>query len=309
MISETYQLWDDREDVKLTTFLHAVTPVPELQKKRPAVIVIPGGAYLDCARNGGEGDTIAYTFAVDGFQTFLLEYSVKLYAPEGKTLFPAQLLDFGKAILFIREHAEEWYVDVDKISIIGFSAGGHLCAMLGTTWHTDFLSGYFHVDPSVFKPLCVMSIYGVLDYVNWWETRKPEEDFFSYVFGSRNPDKELLKQYSPVYLVNENTPPFFLAAARDDTLVPAIETLDMAVALHKAGIPYELYMFENGDHGFSLGRDFFKPWALEDAHACAVWVPLAKTFLMHQVNPETAENEKEVFKRITETLPPPPTRK
>lgn len=303
MISDTYQLWDDREDVKLTTFLHAVPPIPEMHTPRPAVLVIPGGAYIDCLRNGGEADTIAYNFAIDGFQTFILQYSVKTTAPEGKTLFPAQLLDYGKAIMFIREHAEEWCVDVEKISIIGFSAGGHLCAMVGTTWHTDLLSGYFHEDPKVFKPLCVMAIYGVLDYVNWYETRTPEEDYFSYVFGSRDPDKELLAQYSPVNLVTENTPPFFLAAARDDTLVPAIETLDMALALHKAGIPYELYMCENGDHAFSLGRDFFEPWALEKRHACATWVLLAKTFLMHQISPETAKNEKEVFKKIAALMP------
>ena len=302
MISDTYQLWEDREDVKLTTFLHAVPPVPEMQTPRPAVLVIPGGAYIDCLRNGGEADTIAYSFAIDGFQTFILQYSVKTTAPEGKTLFPAQILDYGKAILFIREHAKEWCVDVNKISIIGFSAGGHLCGMIGTTWHTDLLSGYFHEDPKVFKPLCVMSICGVLDYENWWENT-PEEDYFSYVFGSRDPDRELLKKYSPVNLVNDNTPPFFLAAARDDTLVPAIETLDMAMALHKAGIPYELYMCENGDHAFSLGRDFFKPWAQQDVHACAAWVPLAKTFLMHQISPETAENEKEVFRKIASLMP------
>ena len=133
--------------------------------------------------------------------------------------------------------------------------------------------------------------------------RSPEEDYFSYVFGSRDPDRELLKQYSPVNLVTEHTPPFFLAAARDDTLVPAIETLDMAMALHKAGIPYELYMCENGDHAFSLGRDVFEPWAKEKTHACAAWVPLAKTFLMHQINPETAEGEKEVWKKLTQILP------
>ena len=95
MISETYQLWDDREDVKLTTFLHAGSPIPEIRRKRPAVLVIPGGAYLDCLRNGAEADTIAYTFAMDGFHTFVLQYSVKTTAPEGKTIVSAQLLDYG----------------------------------------------------------------------------------------------------------------------------------------------------------------------------------------------------------------------
>ena len=299
MISETYTLWEDRDDVKLTTFLHAmISPRP-----RPAIIVVPGGAYIDCRRDGAEADTIAYNFAMDGFQTFILQYSVQTTAPEGKTLFPAQLLDLGKAILFIREHAKEWCVDVEKISIIGFSAGGHLCSMLGTTWHTDLLSGYFHEDPTVFKPLCVMSIYGVLDYENWWDTRTEEEDYFTYVFGSRDPDRELLKKYSPVNLVTEKTVPFFLAAARDDTLVPAIETLEMALALHKAGISYELFMCDYGDHAFSLGRDVFEPWALEKRHACWAWVPLAKTFLMHQISPETADGEKEVFQKLMGLLP------
>ena len=307
MITETYQLWEDREDVKLYTFLHSAGIATEMKKPRPAIIICPGGAYFECGHNNGDGDPIAYSFAADGYQAFVLEYSVKARAPQEKTLFPAQLLDLGKAILLIREHAEEWCVDVDKISVIGFSAGGHLVGMLGTTWHTDLLSGYFHVDASVFKPLCVLSIYGVLDYVRAVEVAKPEEDFFTHVLGSKRPDVELLKQHSPVYLVTENAPPFFLATARDDFLVPAVETLDMAMALNKAKVPYELHVFENGDHGFCLGRDPYEPWKLESAHACAAWVPLAKTFLMHQISPETAENEKEVFGKLFASMPPMPS--
>ena len=177
MITETYQLWEDREDVKLYTFLHSAGMATQLKKPRPAIIICPGGAYFECGHNNGDGDPIAYSFCADGYQSFVLEYSVAARAPQEKTLFPAQLLDLGKAILLIREHAEEWCVDVDKISVIGFSAGGHLCAMLGTTWHTGLLSGYFHVDASLFKPLCVLSIYGVLDYVRAVEVAKPEEEW------------------------------------------------------------------------------------------------------------------------------------
>ena len=305
MFTESYQLWEDREDVKLYTFLHSAGMATQLKKPRPAIIICPGGAYFECGHNNGDGDPIAYSFCADGYQSFVLEYSVAARAPQEKTLFPAQLLDLGKAILLIREHAEEWCVDVDKISVIGFSAGGHLCAMLGTTWHTGLLSDYFHVDASLFKPLCVLSIYGVLDYVRAVEVAKPEEDFFTHVLGSKRPDVELLKQHSPVYLVNENTPPFFIAAARDDFLVPAIESIDMAQALHNAKRPYELHIFENGDHGFCLGRDPYEPWKLESTHACAAWVPLAKTFLMHQISPETAENEKEVFGKLAASMPNP----
>lgn len=303
MICETYQLWKDREDVTLTSFLHA--PSPLAKGLRPAIIVLPGGAYFEASRNNEDGDPIAYMFAADGMQAFVLEYSVKAKAPEGKTLFPAQLIDLGKAILLIREHAEEWQIDVDKISVIGFSAGGHLAALLGTLWHTDILSGFFHEDPKVFKPLCVLSIYGVLDYVRAVEVAREEEDYFTHVFGNRRPPVEQLKEYSPISLVTENAPPFFLATARDDGLVPAVETLDMAMMLNEKKIPYELHVFENGDHGFCLGNDHFEPWAQEKNMACAEWVPLAKTFLMHQINPQTAEGEKGLFGKLMAMMAPP----
>ena len=66
-----------------------------------------------------------------------------------------------------------------------------------------------------------------------------------------------------------------------------------------------LHIFENGDHGFCLGRDPYEPWKLESVHACTAWVPLAKTFLMHQISPETAENEKEVFGKLAASMPNP----
>ncbi|MDR4946118.1 MBL fold metallo-hydrolase [Neobacillus cucumis] len=127
-------------------------------------MVCPGGAYMVCPRHGNEGDPVAMAFAIDGYQSFVLEYSVAERAPKGKTLFPAQVIDLGKAIKTIREHADEWCVDVDKISIIGFSAGAHLCGMYATTWSEPLLAETFGVDSSVFKPLSAMLIYGLLDY-------------------------------------------------------------------------------------------------------------------------------------------------
>ena len=69
----------------------------------------------------------------------------------------------------------------------------------------------------------------------------------------------------------------------------------MALALQKAGIPYELHMFEHGDHGFSLGRHLVDTYRSDKAHACAAWVPMAKTFLLHHAAPETAQYEKNPF--------------
>ena len=300
---ETIKLWPDRDDVELTTFLTMPDPfIPEPEPK-PAVIVVPGGAYETCWRHGTEGDPVAMTFAADGYQAFVLEYSVSARAPKGKTLFPAQLLDFGKAILTIREHAEEWCVDVDRISIIGFSAGGHLCGTLATRWNDGLLAETFGVPAEVFKPCVAMLIYPIADYVVQKQFEKENKGKTPFdlthsdlvVFGTTEPDEKTLADASPARHVTSDCPPVFLAAAKDDGLITAENTLLMAMALHKAGVPYEMHMFEYGDHGFSLGRHMFEAYRTDKAHACKEWLPMAKTFLLHHVAPETAEFEQNIF--------------
>lgn len=301
---ETFKIWEGRDDVELTAFLTMPDPFFPNPVKKPAVIVCPGGAYINCPRHGTEGDTVAMTFAADGYQGFVLEYSVLDRAPEGKTLFPNQLLDFGKAILMIREHADEWCVDVDRISIIGFSAGAHLCGMLAATWHNGLLSDYFHQEPEVFRPLSAVCIYGLFDYVYQNEFNRNQggnpnpmlpSDLCTHVFGCSVPDRSEEEKYSPYYQVSEKTCPIFMAAAIDDGMVPAVQSVRMAEKLQQTGVPYELHMFQYGDHGFSLGRNLSEPFREELAHACAAWVPLAKTFLMHQISPETTKKEKNPF--------------
>lgn len=298
---ETLKLWEDREDVKLTTFLSLPDPIFPDKKKRPAVIVCPGGAYMGCPRHGAEGDPVAMTFAADGYQAFVLEYSVHDGAPEGKAKFPAQILDYGKAVLTIREHAEEWRVDMDRITLIGFSAGAHLCGMVATTWHEPLLSEYFHEDSRVFRPLGAMLIYPITDYRIQNEYLKsgdipvyPEESTPT-VFGCAEPSEEAEKEYSPVCHVSDKTCPIFMAAAQDDRVVPVIQSFRMAEALQNAGVSYEMHIFQYGNHGFSLGRYIPEPYREDKKHANGKWIELAKTFLMHLVAEETAETEKKPF--------------
>lgn len=304
---ETIRLWDDREDVELTTFLTMPDPFFPEPEPKPAVIVVPGGAYETCPRHGNEGDPVAMTFAADGYQAFVLEYSVGSKAPEGKTLFPAQLLDFGKAILTIREHAKEWCVDTDRISIIGFSAGGHLCGTMATRWNDGLLAETFGVPSEKFKLCAAMLIYPIADYVLQKQYERDMGDALpfdlkrsdQYVFGTREPDESALADASPARHVTSDCPPTFIAAAKNDGLITVENSLVMAQALQKAGVPYELHIFEYGDHGFSLGRNLFEPWRSDKAHACSEWLPMAKTFLLHQVAPETTEHEKSPFDLFT----------
>lgn len=94
-------------------------------EKRPAVIVIPGGAYEYCSDR--EADPVAFRFFAAGYQTFILRYSVA----EHKT-WPNPLTDYETAIGLIRERSAEWRVFPDKIAVCGFSAGGHLAGAAAT---------------------------------------------------------------------------------------------------------------------------------------------------------------------------------
>ena len=140
VIHEKIKLWEGREDVTLTTYVLDDSPEMLKGKKRPAVIVCPGGAYLSCSDR--EGEPIAMRFASMGYHAFVLRYSVysenkggmmfgaqKDPEPKPWLNHPAPMRDIACAMLEIRKHADEWLVDMDKIAICGFSAGAHNCAM------------------------------------------------------------------------------------------------------------------------------------------------------------------------------------
>ena len=160
------------------------------------------------------------------------------------------LLDYGKAILTIREHAVEWNIDPAKSSILGFSDGGHLRGTIATQWQNGVLSEAFGVPSEVFKPLCVMLIYPAADFVQQEQFRKKaSEKPMSTInmnrawFGQEDPGDEALAEASPARNVTKDCPPVFLTAARDDDLVDAACSLNMAMALQSAGVPYE-HMYE-----------------------------------------------------------------
>ncbi len=96
-------------------------------KSRPAMIVLPGGAYAMCSEK--EADSVALSYAKHGFQTFILYYSL---AGVGMK-WPDPLNDYDNAVEYIKEHAEELGVDTERICCVGFSAGGHLASMAATS--------------------------------------------------------------------------------------------------------------------------------------------------------------------------------
>lgn len=125
-----------------------------LDKKRPAVLLCPGGGYRTLSTR--EDQPIAMKYLAAGFHVFVLHYSL---APD---VFPRALMELALAMKVIREHGDEWNVDVDRIAVSGFSAGGHLACCLGVFWDREWLYGALGVKPEMIRPDGMILCYPVI---------------------------------------------------------------------------------------------------------------------------------------------------
>lgn len=205
-------------------------------RKRPAMLVIAGGGYTAVSER--EKEPIATYFLSNGFNVFVLDYSV---AP---AYYPTQLLEASMAMAFIRENAKELFVLEDKVAVIGFSAGGHLAGCLGTLYKDQVVKDYLGEKANLCRPDALVLCYAVL-----------LSDKFTHQ-GSIDVLKknklEIIKKLGVNNNVDSQTPPTFLWHTGTDAVVPVENSLLMADALRKAGVSFELHVFEEGGHGLSL---------------------------------------------------------
>lgn len=120
-------------------------------RKRPAIIVAPGGAYAIHATK--ESEPVALQFMQMGYQTFVLKYSVgsDREHPERGILknakYPIQIIEMFEALHIIKKNSEEWNVDANQIYLMGFSAGGHVCASCGVRWDDPIITNELSFVP------------------------------------------------------------------------------------------------------------------------------------------------------------------
>jgi acetyl esterase/lipase len=295
MLTKTIQLYENRPDVTLTTYVLADSLELLNGQTRPAVLVCPGGAYLSCSDR--EGEPVALRFAAMGYHAFVLRYSTYNNGKPGmfpmggemlvnpNSVYPAPMRDIGKAILTIRSQSREWLVDPDKIAICGFSAGGHNCGMYSVYWQDPLLSDYFGEKPEAFKPAAAILAYAICDYnLMFGEINDPFaqqlSDAASIAYmGTTTPTPQLLNTLSPALHVTQNTPPTFLWATAGDALVPVENSTRMATALARAGVPFEIHVFEQGQHGLSLADQSTAGSQLDLNVDVEKWIGLADAWL------------------------------
>jgi acetyl esterase/lipase len=206
------------------------------------VIVAPGGGYGALAMNH-EGRQVANYLNAVGVTAFVLKYRL---GP--KYHHPVELGDAQRAIRLVRSRAAEFKVDADKIGIMGFSAGGHLASSAGTHFDAGKADAADPIDRVSSRPDFLVLGYPVISFT----TPYTHKGSLKNLLGD-NPDPELVKSLSSELQVTAQTPPTFLFSTSGDTGVPSENSVLFYLALHKAGVPAEIHIFEKGPHGVGLG--------------------------------------------------------
>ncbi len=197
--------------------------------KRPAIVVCPGGGYVYCSR--AEGEPVALAFAARGFHTFVLRYSTGREAADFQPL-----KEISWVIGYIRENAENWNIDPEKIISCGFSAGGHLALSSGLLAEN--------------KPNAMILGYPAASAPNF-----PGADFMLKLLTGKDSVTDAdAARFDLVPQITKDAPPVFLVATAQDMLT-SFGTLPITQKYSQLGIPYEVHIFGHGPHGYSLANE------------------------------------------------------
>lgn len=212
-------------------------------KKRPAMLVLPGGGYHFISER--EGEPIALRFAAQGYQTFVLSYSLSCADDSAYQ-------DALHAMRLIRANAEDWHIDPNKVAVSGFSAGGNLAVWLA--------SGAICAAPEE-KPNALVLGYPVVSRSTACNGR-----VFDALGGEISQENW------------QKMPPCFLWTTQGDELVDPAELAKFWLKLTEAGVGSEMHIYQNGKHGFATAD---LATGRPDLHT-ASWLPLCINWLNKQ---------------------------
>lgn len=258
-------LGEDGKDPNVTAYLP--DPMWEMgwdDRKRPCLLICPGGGYGMCSQR--EAEPIALHFLPQGYNVFILRYSV---APHR---FPSQLREVAAVMELIYENAEQWHCDVDRVAILGFSAGGHLAAHYSTCYDIPEVRAAFpQSKPVQASVLC----YPVI-------TADPKVGHlgsFQNLLGVETLTPEQEAKFSCDQRVTEKTPPAFLWHTYEDNLVPVANSLRYAQALVDSNVPVSLHIYPKGWHGLATVDEQTNDSLAQDICHAADWLEAAKKWL------------------------------
>ncbi len=233
---------EDKDIPTLTPFLP-----DSARASGAAVVVCPGGGYAGLAPHEGQG--YALWLNEHGIAAFVLKYRLG----SGGYHHPAMLQDAARAVRLVRARAADWKLDTRRIGIMGSSAGGHLASTL----LTHFDAG----EPAAADPIERQSSrpdLGILCYAVITMGEFTHEGSKKNLLGA-HPSQELVRELSNELQVTKATPPCFIWHSYEDKAVPVENSLQFAGALRQAGVPFDLHVYQKGQHGLGLGSLEYDP--------------------------------------------------
>lgn len=241
-----WNAWEPDEGADLQdpdqTFI--ITPTVKTGKAplKPALIICPGGGY-EFASFQNEGTPIQIIAEKKGYVPFILRYRV---AP---SRYPEPQMDLLETIKYVKDNAAKYQADPDRTGIIGFSAGGHLCASAAALYKT--------LLPEA-RPDAVVLGYPVISF----EKNIAHEGSVLALTGKD--DETLRHTLSIENLIKPGFPPTFAWTCKDDDTVPCENTKRLEARLKEMGIGHECHYYPSGGHGCGLayGNTAWK-WSLD----------------------------------------------
>ncbi len=213
------------------------------------LIVCPGGGYGNVS-SYNEGVYVAEWMKERGYTVAIAKYRL----PNGHWEVP--LTDIHNIFRYCRAHAAEW--NVDKIGVMGFSAGGHLAAS-ATTLYTDketrpdfsvLIYPVIAIDKTPSHRGTRLNLIG--NEEKWASTEgKTAEEWIA----DQKLHEELVKKYTLSNDITPDTPPVFLAHCTDDKTVPVINSIIFYNGLVNNGVEAEMHIFPKGGHGWGFSSE------------------------------------------------------
>lgn len=239
----------------------------QAERRRPGVVVCPGGGYAFCSDR--EAEPVALALLARGFQAFVLSYIVLDVASPGP-LLPVPQLDLAHAVATVRARADAWHVDERNLGLLGCSAGGHLCATYAALSRDEAFLARAGVSAAEARVDWQILCYPVIDLGAGWP---PDPAYAARICEEGSPLRHAQG------LVSNAMPPTFLWHTATDETVPVNNAYLYAAALARAGVDHELHVFHAGRHGLSLadGQTAHRPG--DAAPHVARWLDLAAEWL------------------------------
>lgn len=210
-----------------------------------AILVISGGGYAHI-ETGKESAPASNWLNSLGITAFELVYRLP---QENWQNTEVAFQDAQRAMRVIRNKAKDLGINPNKIGVLGFSAGGHLAGMLSSTFGENYYKPTDSIDNLSAKPNFCALIYPIISML------PPNNNTHSFrMLLGKNPSLEQETKYSVEKQVNSENPTTFIAQALDDPISPVENSILMFQALKSKNIPAEMHIFQNGGHGWGMGK-------------------------------------------------------